>query len=1518
MQRLYIALFLCLSGAFMPVFAALSPSDSLEMRIRNAAERGAVADDLGTAFYAQPGGEVLLLPPDKDLRFAILIYNIDLLPDRAEFSAGLAFRDGRSNQLVAFKTDNVRFYFKQGLTGPVRMQLMSDVLVKLGRAATVQFLGGYNQTWAEFDCKGLNQFGITAVARISNNVLVPVNAEHVAIPDSALTSRVQLQVKSWDELLVSVSLQPFQIRGFNGYVFTISKATLDLSADMNAAGMQLPENYRDPGFDNSWEGFYLAEGKLLFPRQFSQDSVSSTLAFRNLLLDERGFSGNVAGERILSPEKGRIAGWRFGIENAGITFYRNCLTKAELSGPLGLPVLPDTQYLRYNALLAFDDEYSFRVSTQNQVSFPAIKAGKVFLDSGSQVYLTAVRGDITARALLHGRLTISMKGNSEEKTPAAGLNDIAFQGLSISNKAPKFGIQCLGVGQAGDHRQSISRFPVTLYSASVSSENDKIVISFGLGVNFTDKLGCNTRFAIITELKNESKTDRLAFVGVRLDDLAIRAEISNIRFLGRISIMRSDPVYGDGFGGSIVFGVKLGTEEVAGSCKAIFGNVNSARYWYFDASLKVSGPGIPLAPAVALNGFMGGAWQGMRPLGLNEKPPDNTVGVSENGRIYVPDANAGLGLRAGVFLSSTAPGAFEANAALEIQFLTGGGLSSISLYGSAEFLIKPIPKEQSVFTQQSRSLCTLPNPGEWVAQLKPKGALAAAMKIELDFYNNIYTADLGMYVNVQAASMGLAGSYENGNAGRMSFFFSPTNWYVWLGNSLQPLSIIAKIPGAASMNATAYFMAGTNVPAAPKLPDAIAKAVGRVIASERNTEMLSKGVGFALGATLTYQIGGNYSDKKLAINASGSALAGFDILLQQYHSSVYCKQTGDIPGVNGWFAQGKFYVGATLNLGVSFQRHSINIANMSVGAVLHGQGPRPVYAEGLAGISINTWLVNYNGNIRVEMGKKCDLSETKYNAIPLVNIAEPAQGKDISILVQPRVLFAIPVGKEFQDVDQRRLRFKPDLMLTRGGSQVAGIWIIAENGEQADFQPAEPLQTFSGHTLLVTMYLEAWIPARSAWERIKQSGTEIIEQKSMSFTTSGALRNIPLNNITQAYPQIGQVNLHRDYLEKGYIALKVAQWQSLLTPGTRIVARFAAQNGECRDAAVEIKGNTAFFSIPKTLSNNKVYRFALLRRSANAPLLNVTSGFQEGSVSNVNAQMGISQQASSFNTKTIKNAVNSAMQPPQNAPDLLLLSYFFRTSVYPKPTEKWTDFAVSEVVSTPEQRLLELKQAGGEYLQLAELQLPAVVIKAELSRNSWFRQSVYPIVYGFFYRLPAGVRKGVNWGRDTIGGLIPNTISDFNQPGIEKIELKQGHYSSGKYDFGKTPIQCTYNGLKTIEFDLQSLKSSLDKISLTMDVATLERIIAVVPKMPPADVKQAGSMMQTPAPVKFNTGNNTAIKQGTNPPAGQVALRNRLLLALNALAYPPAPAKTVIPLTGTYKIGNGPAVSLNVGKGGAI
>jgi hypothetical protein len=1491
----------------------------MEMRILAAAERGAVADELGSAFHARPGGEVLLLPPNKDLRFAILIYNIDILPDRAQFSAGLAFRDGRSNQLVAFKTDNIHFYYKQGLTGPVRMQLMSDVTLRLGRAATVQFFGGENQTWAEFDCNGLSQFGIAAQALINSDVLVPVDANHAAIPDSALTCGIQMKVKSWDELLLSVSLKPFQIKGFNGYVFNISKATLDLSADMNVAGMQLPDDYRDPGFDETWEGFYLAEGKMYFPRHFALDSIASTLSIRHLMLDEMGFSGQIAGKKILSPEKGNIAGWKFGIDNAQISFYRNCLKKAVLNGPVGLPVLPDTQFLQYQALLGFDDYYSFRVYTQNQVSFPALKAGKVFLDSGSQVYLESIHGDITARALLHGRLQISVAGNEAEKQLQAHFNGISFQGLSLSNKAPKLGIQYLGIGRTPNASQQMGNFPVTLYSVSFSIANEQPTLGFGLGLNLSEKLGCNTRFSIITALKNEQKTDRLTFVKVRLDDIYVRAEISNISFTGSISIMRSDPVYGDGFSGSVAFGVKLANQAIRGSCKVMFGNIRSRRYWYFDASVAVSGPGIPLAPAVSLNGFLGGAWHRMRALKPNETPPNSVAGRSENGRIYVPDSSAGLGLRAGVFLKSTAKGAFEGNAVLDIQFNRTGGLSGIGITGTADFFIKPMPPNPSDFTQKSKALCTSPGSLGWNPQFVPKGSMAAALEMVLDFDKDVYHADMKMYVNVATSGMGLKGKGNYGYAGQMNMFFAPTDWYVWIGNSSQPLQIVAKIPGVIQLNASAYFMAGTKVLPAPPLPEIIRKAVGYPAVSERNTEMMSKGIGFALGAAIQCQIGGEYKGKKLAIYAKGLAEAGFDMLMQQYHSSVYCEQTGERPGVNGWFARGKYYVGASLNLGVRYESKEFQIANLGIGAVLSGQGPNPIYAQGLAGIHVNLIFLKINENIRLEMGKKCDLSETRYNDVPIISIEEPAQGKDVSVLVQPRVAFAMPISKEFMDANQRKLRFVADLTMRKSSIRVLGKWIVSDNGEQAIFQPDEALQSQTNYTVAATLFLEAWESRSSKWIRFKYNGSEIIEQKTMTFTTGDSPSTIPLENVAATYPQIGQVNLHRDYTDKGFVELKVSQWQSFSMAGTRLVARFTAQNGECREVPAEIRGLTAHFTIPKSLSNGRVYRFTLVRRSATAALMNLSSGFQviQGSAKPVSGPVMLS----GTTAPSSSNANSSGKSSSPAISDAVILSYWFRNSLYGTPTEKWTDCKVTEIVASPGQKWLQVNQSKGEYLQFSELQQKTLRLSADMGRNTWFRQSVYPMVYGLYYGLSPNIRGSVRWNRDTSEGLIPNALVNVEQAGIEQVELKQGHYTVGTYTFQNTTLQMRYHGLQTIEADLQALKQCLSEQSLYMDVATLEKILSLLPKSSTNTQVIGGPVNSMPAPFSafLIQGNNTVAQQlWTMADNRQTVLRNRLLVLLNNLKMPAAPENIVIPLRGTYQCGSYQSVLLNMGKGGSL
>jgi hypothetical protein len=506
--------------------------------------------------------------------------------------------------------------------------------------------------------------------------------------------------------------------------------------------------------------------------------------------------------------------------------------------------------------------------------------------------------------------------------------------------------------------------------------------------------------------------------------------------------------------------------------------------------------------------------------------------------------------------------------------------------------------------------------------------------------------------------------------------------------------------------------------------------------------------------------------------------------------------------------------------------------------------------------------------------------------------------------------FALPVLAEFRDVDQRRLRFVPDFLLMRENVKVAGQWLVSPGGEQAVFQSVEPLQPFSSYTLLATFYLEAWIPSKSAWQRIKQLGSEVVEQKFMRFTTGSLPREIPLSNIAASYPNPGQLNVHREYSRKGFVELKVPQWQALSVPGTRFIARFSAQNGECRDVLTEIRGNTARFEIPPNLSNDKVYRFSLIRQSSTLPLINLASGMPEEQARRNTTVITGGQ----FNI----SSPNGSSQKADRIDNVVLLSYLFRTSVYAQPAQKWILCNVQDAAVSGTDIAIELKQAAGEHLETPELR-QYVSLSVELKRNAWFSRSVYPFLYGYYYKLPPAVRSQVNWGRDTTGGLISGTLQSIEQPGIDKVELKTSHFASGKYVFDKTSIKLTYDGLRLIENDLSALRKSLMVLSAGMDRATLELLTSGIPA---AQNGQLLNPVANPlqAPVLGNGGRfqpAPATRIGTLI-SQQAAARNRFLLALNAITIPSIPKGSVIPLSGIYKIADNPAVPLAVGKGGIL
>jgi hypothetical protein len=323
-----------------------------------------------------------------------------------------------------------------------------------------------------------------------------------------------------------------------------------------------------------------------------------------------------------------------------------------------------------------------------------------------------------------------------------------------------------------------------------------------------------------------------------------------------------------------------------------------------------------------------------------------------------------------------------------------------------------------------------------------------------------------------------------------------------------------------------------------------------------------------------------------------------------------------------------------------------------------------------------------------------------------------------------------------------------------------------------------------------------------------------------------------------------------------------------------------------------------------------VYRFSLVRQSSTQPLVNIASGNQEGQASLKNATLGSGLFSSA--------AAGGNMQKADRVDNTVLLSYLFRTSVYAQPTQKWISCNVRDAAVSGADIAFDLQQAAGEYLESAELR-QYLSLSVELKRNTWFNRSVYPFLYGYYYKLPPALRSQINWGRDTTGGLIPRKPQTIEQAGIDRVELKTSHFTSGKYVFDKTAIQLTFNGPHLIESDLTVLRQSLTAMSAGMDRATLEMLTAGIPAI---QNNQSLNSVTKPlqAPVLGNGGRTQPVpvtRMGSLI-AQQAAARNRFLMALNTITIPSIPKGSVIPLSGIYKISDNPAVPLAVGKGGIL
>jgi hypothetical protein len=1067
--------------------------------------------------------------------------------------------------------------------------LLADMTVPLWGGAELILHGGFDKesgrgvekTYLTMGCEGFRELNIVADLVFSENFIRKVDAGDKPLTGKAgrVSCAVQTTVKNWNDMLLAIDMPRFAINGLDDFVFGVKQAVFDFSDSQNHPSTRFPNNYENsyliPGQHETWKGVFAGQIEVVLPQQFCERNSGNRISFAatNMLIDNNGVSGLFSASNILPVERGSAGGWRFSVDKFAMTLEASTLTGAGFSGLIGLPV-SDTANLAYEAIITPGNEYMLSVTPSKSFAFDFWKA-TVEIQKNSYVELKVIDGKFRPEATLHGSMSIRAGKDANSTKALAELKGVKFTGLHLQTVSPYFSVQSLGY--SGELK--LGSFPLSVSDIELKASGGEAKLGFNAKLMLAgDKtpINADTRLEIVGAMAD----NQWKYKGVNVSEIALNAKIASaFELAGKLQIMNGDKTYGDGFAGEIKLHVTKGV-DLELSTRVIFGNVDF-RYWLVDGSIKLP-VGIPIGSALVLNGFGGGAYNRMRPEGKSALP----TGVK-----YVPDEKCGMGFKASVmFRSAGSESLLQGSALFEIAFNKSGGVNFIGFYGEAKLLgeIPGIGKmEQFVNNKFTSSMGKeasylknkTPSELEKLKNNKPNEAAAAVYEqteqpgtsgllavagIKFDFVNNSFHANFDLYIN--AASGIIRGSGNNNKAGSVVLHIEQSKWYLHVGTPTNRVGLDFDLL-IAKVKTGAYFMVGHDIPGSPSPPKPVADILGLELSRldyMRNMNELGNGKGLAFGANLSVSTG---DLTFLILYANFKAGLGFDIMLRNYDRP--CVETGKVPGMDGWYANGQAYAYLQGELGVKvnlrFIKKKIPIIRGAAAALVQAKLPNPSWFAGYLGVKFNLLggLVKGNMQFKFEIGKECTLLPADGAPLDIGEIISemtPAdQSTDVDVFAAPQVAFNMPEGKTFDINDdlgtlrKYRLKLVSYTVLDDKNVPVNGKNTWNSEKDRLSFTSHDILPAQTKMKAKVTVAFEEF--ANNEWKTVTQDGTTAEESMETAFTTGPAPTFIPYDNIQYCYPVLSQQYYYTGETNEAYVQLKRGQ-QELFTPDMRHEVRF--------------------------------------------------------------------------------------------------------------------------------------------------------------------------------------------------------------------------------------------------------------------------------------------------------------------------------------------------------------------------
>ncbi len=1220
------------------------------------------------------------------------------------FSAYMAVKLPKTgdNSLIAFAARNIVFN-PQGIGGAsssflsaTRLELVSTNTITLSDDLSVEFskTNGVSNNYIEFDCNGYKSISLEGKFKFSEGLLIPAVVPTTGSGDveppptpvvtppatgalaankPKVTATFRIMIEDLSNVLVTASITPFKVKGLKDFIFEVQDASLDMSDLINPTGFAFPTGYTGgyTGADASlWQGFHLKLLRITFLGVKSTNTKPPvSIVAADVLIDDTGISGLFeATGNILSIGDGSAGGWAVSIDHLRVKLVQNNLMGAGMEGKLKVPFLGENP-MSYEATMdrvAGDVTYTFAVKLDSAETYQMPIGLTAKMRAGTSITVTRANGTTTARAVLTGLLTSTQTNTS--------FSGIAFQNVIVTSATPyvtggTFSLvstnapKCRGFG--------ISLTQLGLYT--VNATQSKFTVR--AGVNFTDSgsvtvsAAATIDFFVNTATMSEAGLQRRTWQldRIAVNNISISCHTNSFRLDGTIAVYENDPVYGNGFKGGITLGIKdydFGATIYFGT-KAI-STTNSNTFRYFGVVAFGKGFNLACPAPFFITGIMGGFAYKMRNGAFN---PDysllNAPGAAVSGIGYessttsanvnfIPDASMGILFKAGINfkIGPMAPKDAPAtgDAMLEVAFSSSGSLNYIRFQGAVYFM-----NDEQAMNARTK--------GETAdATQKNYGTLA----IVYDHTNKCFHAVIDGYLNMAV----IKGAGTNNKLGQIVIHIDPTNWYIYLGKSTDMLGAI--ILNMATVHA--YFMIGTVVEGMPLLPPAVRAALSMPVTDPRGGQSgdLQSGRGFAFGVHLGASFGGDCG----VFYAKLNIMAGLDVLILNLPSSMSCAGRPGRPGIDGWFAQGQIYVFVAGSVGIRARGRKIDIASMTLAALLQFKGPNPTWFAGnLHGsYSVLCGLVSGSFNFRFEAGEKCTLVSSTGSevTIKVIESMKPdAAATAVSVFAMLQTSFNIPVESPFKmedmnDVEGDYRVFVSEFSCKNAGQTVLGTYSWNSTKKVYSFRSTEVLPPNATLNLKVVVRWEKL--QGSTWVALNRTnGTLETEMLESTFTTGPAPQDI-YGNVKNAYPIKNQYNFYKSEVPSGFANLNVGQSYLFAPTDTdgknwRFEVRFKDISSPAAPIITGLNYNVTAqrvnIGLPTNLVSNKIYKMMLVKIPVNAP---TTADNTQTTVTTTVVEGG-----------TTEIAANQ-LQNTLSAGEKVMYEIHFRTSNYPTFAAKMTAY----------------------------------------------------------------------------------------------------------------------------------------------------------------------------------------------------------------------------------------------------